>query len=137
MQFTSGGETILTDHLHEITNSCTCTKMDPETFESTDEPADYCYGDCWEFAVEQFGEDTKELREISDTWVVEGLPLWNRSVSGSFTIKNVADLIRGITVNSDWRLRYKVTPTHIWCYLSHHDATGSFKAYPVLEDGEE
>ncbi len=134
MHFTDYGVSLLTDNLCRISNQCSCETFNEDTQEST--PSEYCFGDCWDDSLHLFEIDTQDLRDISDTWVVEGLPLWNRTIRGSFTIKNAADLLRGITVNSDWTLRYKVTPTHIWCYLSHHDAAGSFKAYPVIEDSE-
>jgi hypothetical protein len=132
MELTEWGQHLLTGDLPEITTACICTKWDETKDEPTDDPADDCYG-CWDDQLSIFAEDTAELRQISPTWRVDGLPLWNRTVSGSITVKVVSDLIRGITVNGEWSLRYKVTPTHLWCYLSHHDASGSFIAYPYVE----
>ena len=131
MQLTDWGQTLVLSDLPSITNSCTCIVVDDEGNES-DTP--HCYGDSWDDALAIFAEDTAELRGISRWWRIDGLPLWNRKVGGTIVVEDVNDLIAGLTVNSDWSLRYKVTPTHLWCYLSHHDASGSFTAYPYLRD---
>jgi len=136
VQLTEWGQELLTAHLNHITNTCTCTTED-EDGNSVDSPE--CYGWCWDDAFDIFERETAKLREISDTWQVDGLPLWNRNLKGVATIKSAKDLIRAITVDSSWNLRYKVTDTHIWCYLSHHDVpTGrGFMAYPFIEDDSE
>lgn len=106
-----------------IQNTCTCTKYDPITQESTDELTDDCNGDCWDDALHLFHCDIKEWWDANPNydWQVDGLPLWNRSVSGEFTAKTIPDLIRGITVNGEWRLSYRVSGETLYCNLSHHD----------------
>jgi hypothetical protein len=125
----------------EITNHCTCTVYDEETGEYTNEPTEVCYGECWEMAVEDFTHVTQELRDSNETgwWRVDGLRLWNGNVGGLFHADTVKKLIEGMTVNSDWEMRYKVFPFHIEYSLSHHDAPmGSFtKLYPVTESQRE
>jgi hypothetical protein len=110
----------------EITNTCTCLmyeengeeKSIDETYGST------CFGDCWEFAVEDFAMVTETLRNenLTDYWKVENLRLWNGEVSGHFQAKTVADLLRGMTVNSEWTMRYEVFADRIEYSLSHHDS---------------
>lgn len=132
------------DHLDlwkaEITNHCTCTKYDHETEEFTDEPADECFGDCWEMAVEDFSELTRELRASNDTgwWHVKDLNLWNGAVSGYFHAEKVADILRGMTVNSGWIMRYTVHNDHVSYSLSHHDSMGGYSQLsPVSEEDVE
>jgi len=132
------------DHLDiwkgELTNSCTCTKYDPITEEFTDEPSDDCFGDCWESAVDMFAGDTEALRKANTTgwWHVKDLNLWNREVSGYFHADKVADILRGMTVNSAWIMRYTVHGDHIAYSLSHHDSIGGSSAlYPVSEEDVE
>jgi hypothetical protein len=108
----------------EITNNCTCTIYDIDSEEYTDEPAGECFGDCWEYALEDFAEVTQELRDSNETnwWRVENLQLWDRRVSGMFYAKNVSELLEGMTVRSDWTLRYTVFSDRVEYSLSHHDA---------------
>jgi hypothetical protein len=114
----------------EITNTCTCNlyeedgevKSIDETYGST------CFGDCWEFAVEDFAMVTETLRDSNETgwWRVENLRLWNGEVSGLFDANTVAKLIEGMTVRGEWTMHYEVFDDRIEYSLSHHDApTGS------------
>ena len=128
------------DHLNlwqsEVSNDCTCTKYDAIKEEFTDEPADDCYGDCWEFVVDSFSENTKTLRESNETgwWHVKDLNLWNRTVSGYFHAEKVVDILRGMTVDASWTLRYNVQADHVSYSLSHHDSMGgASQLWPVGE----
>jgi hypothetical protein len=124
----------------ELTNSCTCLtyEEDGETMSIDTEYGSACYGDCWDFAVEDFAMITEELRDSNETnwWKVEDLQLWNGNVSGYFHAKNVADLIEGMTVRSDWRMTYKVFSDRIEYSLSHHDAMGSATVLRTVSDDE-
>ena len=53
----------------EITNSCTCLTFeeDGETKSVDTEYGSTCYGDCWEYAVEDFAMITEELRNSNET----------------------------------------------------------------------
>jgi hypothetical protein len=102
----------------EITNTCTCESEDSEF---TD-----CYGDCWEFAVETFSIATMQLFERDSygdkfPFRVDGLPWWNRSLSGVVEVRDSNELLRAITVDSEWRLRYAYENGELHCVLSHHD----------------
>jgi hypothetical protein len=113
----------------EITNSCTCLlfEEDGETKSIDTDYGSTCYGDCWQFAVEDFAMITEELRNSNETdwWKVSNLRLWSGEVSGYFHAKTVADLIEGMTVRSDWTMRYEIHADRIEYSLSHHDANGS------------
>lgn len=93
----------------EVTNTCTCDTID------------MCDGDCWE-DVKFFVEETLgDLWERDSEWVVDGLPLWNRDVSGVFRARTIDDFIRGITVRSEWILRLTRRDDVVHACLSHHD----------------
>jgi hypothetical protein len=101
----------------EIQNTCTC-EFDDEYTE--------CYGDCWEFNVETFAIETMQLFERDSfgskyPFKVDGLPLWHGDVSGVALVENSTELLRAITVNAEWRLRYKYNDGELHCILSHHD----------------
>lgn len=121
----------------EITNTCTCTVYDEEAGEYTDEPTSYCFGDCWDFALEDFAMVTEELRDSNNTgwWKVSNLNLWDREVSGYFHATKVDEIINGMTVNSAWSMRYKVFTDRIEYSVSHHDSMGGNTTLtPVSEE---
>ena len=124
----------------EITNSCTCLTFeeDGETKSVDTEYGSTCYGDCWEYAVEDFAMITEELRNSNETdwWKVSNLRLWSGEVSGYFHAKTVADLIEGMTVRSDWRMTYQVFADRVEYSLSHHDAMGSASTLTVVSEEE-
>ena len=113
----------------EITNNCTCLlfEEDGETKSVDTEYGSTCYGDCWDYAVEDFSMITYEVRESNETnwWKVSNLRLWDGESSGYFHAKTVAELIEGMTVRSDWHMSYKVFSDRVEYSLSHHDARGS------------
>lgn len=120
----------------EITNTCSCRTYDPITekeIETTD-----CYGDCWDDSLRELVVDIGEWFNNNPTyeWSVNGLPLWDGSVSGKFTAKTIVEFVRGITVNSEWQLRYKVEGSELHCNLSHHDAPVG-GSYIVTYGGED
>lgn len=114
-----------TQHKNEITNTCTCVDYDPETEEST--PSNYCYGDCWEDTVYQFSLDIETLMESNETgwWKVTNLGLWDGNHSGYFHATKVADILYGMTVRSEWIMRYTPFDDRVEYSLSHHDSMGS------------
>lgn len=104
-----------------LSNSCTCQTYDEvtDTFsDSTD-----CYGDCYDDALHLLQCDLGEwyTDNTDGWWRVEGLPLWNRDVSGIFHADSVHDFVRGITVNGEWNLRYRLDGDDLVASLSHHD----------------
>lgn len=116
-----------TERYHEITNVCECEDFD-------------CGGACWHSAVEWLAEDIQQWWDDNPTylWRVEGLPLWNRTVSGQFEARTIEDFVRGITVRSEWRLRWSNKGDHLECVLSHHDVPtgGVLRVYHGIDDGD-
>ena len=106
----------------EITNQCTCVTYDEDTGNWKDSPE--CWGDCWTYSLEDFAEVTKELQNGNDTgwWNVKGLRLWDGEVGGLFPADDAEGILRGMTVRSDWHMRYEVYTDRIEYSLSHHDA---------------
>lgn len=121
----------------EYTNTCTCTFYDEdkdEYLESSD-----CYGDCWEFVLEDFSNITKSLFDKNDTlwWKVSNLRLWNGDTSGFAHADTPAKLIQAMTVNSSWTITGIVMDDHIEYSLSHHDApTGSNTILSIITEEE-
>ena len=124
----------------EITNTCTCLTYEENGEEMTidTEYGSTCFGDCWEFAVEDFTMITEELRDSNETdwWKVEDLRLWNGNVSGYFYGKTVSAILEGMTVRSEWNMTYKVFSDRIEYSLSHHDAMGSTSTLRCVSDDE-
>ena len=122
----------------ELSNSCTCTIYNETTgeFDNTDT----CYGDCWDDQLEVFGEFVKEFFDGNELkeWQVDGLPLWERKVSGKFSANKIADFVQGITVRGEWHLFYKLDGETLRVLLSHHDVPtgGVFTVRYAEEDSE-
>ena len=122
----------------ELSNSCTCTIYNETTgeFDNTDT----CYGDCWDDQLEVFGEFLKEFFDGNELkeWQVDGLPLWERKVSGKFSANKIADFVQGITVRGEWHLFYKLDGETLRVLLSHHDVPtgGVFTVRYAEEDSE-
>lgn len=123
-------------HKFEITNRCTCENYDIDTGEST--PSEWCYGHCWEMTVEDFSYDTEELRNSNETgwWKVTDLKLWSGDVSGYFYAERVQDILYGMTVRSEWIMRYTAFPNRVEYSLSHHDAMGSASTLTAVTEEE-
>lgn len=120
-----------------ITNTCSCVSYNEETGYLQEETE--CEGLCWEYSVEDFANVTESLRNNNPTdyWKVENLRLWNGEVSGHFEAKTVEDLLRGMTVRSDWSMSYEVFADRIEYSLSHHDSPmGSTSVVRAVEAEE-
>lgn len=130
---------------YELTNTCTCTVYDPDTGEHTDEPVDYCFGDCWEFALEDFYQLNQEFIDSNETgwWKVTNLSLWSGNVSGYFYAKptlswyeRTQSIVEGMTVRSEWTMRYTPYADRIEYSLSHHDSMGSATTLTSVTEDE-
>ena len=123
----------------EITNGCNCLTYEDENGNEVSIDDTYtCFGDCWDFAVEDFAMVTEALRNSNETswWKVTDLRLWNGNVSGYFYADTVAKLIEGMTVRSEWIMRYEVFADRIEYSLSHHDAMGSATTLTAVSEDE-
>lgn len=109
----------------KYTNTCTCAYHDEETDEPI--PSLECWGDCWEYVLDDFKEITAHLFDANETnwWKVSNIRLWDGESSGYFFADNVKELIYGMTVNSEWIMTGEVFNDCIQYSLSHHDAMGS------------
>jgi hypothetical protein len=120
----------------EYTNECSCQVYDHESDEYFDAP--YCYGDCWEFVIEDFTNITEHLfSENNQGFRITGFPVWNGTVDGYFSARNGEDLLRSITPErASWRLRLTIHPDHLTGILSHHDAPmgGKITVTPFSEE---
>ena len=109
----------------EITNGCNCLTYEDENGNEVSIDETYkCFGDCWEFAVEDFTMLTETLRDNNETgwWRVDNLALWDGGYGGYIYADTVMELIEGMTVRSEWNMTYKVFADRIEYSLSHHDA---------------
>lgn len=109
----------------KYTNACTCAYHDEETDEPI--PSLECWGDCWEYVLDDFKEITAHLFDANETnwWKVSNIRLWDGESSGYFFADNIQELIYGMTVNSEWIMIGEVFNDYIQYSLSHHDAMGS------------
>jgi hypothetical protein len=125
---------------YELTNTCNCNLYsEGDEVKSIDDTYNtVCFGDCWEFAVEDFTMFTETLRDSNETgwWKVTNLALWSGNVSGYFHANTVADIIAGMTVNSEWTMRYTPYDDRIEYSLSHHDSMGSNTTLTAISDEE-
>lgn len=122
----------------EYTNTCSCGNWDEETDEFT--PANDCYGDCWDFTVEDFANITEHLfTENSQGFRITGFPVWNGTVDGYFSARNAKELLDSITPDStEWRLEVTVHADHLTGRLYHHDAPmGGVITVTPFSEGEE
>lgn len=107
-----------------FSNVCDCEVWNEETSEYT--PSTNCYGECWEDSLYGFGIAVEHLLKENSWFAVENLRLWDGNRSGEFRADTVAELVNGMTVNSEWSMTYAVFSDRIEYSLSHHDApTGS------------
>lgn len=124
-----------TKYKFEYTNTCTCTYMDQDTGESI-ESSD-CFGDCFWSQIEDFSNCADHLFVNNETnwWKITGFPLWSHEVSGYAYAKTPEDLIRAMTVNSEWIMRGTILEDKIEYSLSHHDRpTGSHSIVEIITE---
>lgn len=122
----------------EITNTCTCTaNVHHDDGTVTQEPYP-CDGECWDSEVDYFAMLTEDLRKANETgwWKVTDLRLWHGNVSGYFYADTVVKLLEGMTVRSEWTMRYEVFADRIEYSLSHHDAMGSATTLTAVSEDE-
>lgn len=121
----------------EISNVCTCTIHIEETDE--DFPSEDCFGDCWAMAVDHFTEITSQLFDKNETgfWKISNLRLWDGNHDGFVYANEPLDLIRGMSVKSEWIMRGFVEEDRITYSLSHHDAPmGSNSTVTIVTEEE-
>lgn len=104
-----------------ISNTCECAVYDPDTDTTT--PLDYCDGSCFDDMLYGLAITLGDWFTNNDKgwWEVDGLPLWNRSVSGLFHATKLKEFVRGVTIRGDWRLHYQLSGDTLHLNLAHHD----------------
>lgn len=111
-----------------LTNDrCTCDELWDEEDLTHDEHGHVeCWGACYEAGYEDLREVLNPVlaRNTSGWWRVDNLRLWNGDVSGYFHATDFPALLRGMTVDSGWVMRWTLSmPSLSFSYsLSHHDA---------------
>lgn len=108
-----------------------------ETIQSCSDEAE------WDEAFFLWSQAVGPLWYRSSFWKVEGLPLWNRSVGGIVLLQTSEkdfpmELLRLLTVRSDWTLRWKLEEGSLSLVLYHHDVPcgRAFSARPLTEQEE-
>jgi len=124
-------ETMKTLHENTIENTCICV-------DEQENPTE-CYGDCWDWQVEDFTCMISELWEKNPTyyWRIGGVKLWDREVGGVIECKTPLALLEAMSVNSAWLMRYTVHEECIEYSLSHHDAPMGSASYVRIATEEE
>jgi hypothetical protein len=121
----------------EYTNTCTCEVYDEEKDKFS--PSEHCYGDCWEETLDDFAMITASLSEKNTTkfWRISNIRLWDGDISGIAEAKIAPELLKAMTVNSEWIIRGEVFDDRIEYSLSHHDAPmGSNSMVTIVSEEE-
>jgi hypothetical protein len=123
----------------ELTTQCVCEYYDEETGESV--ASDYCYG-CWEDEKENFRYCVLAPWLDANGWDeytrvrIEGYGMGWRGVSGFLNI--TADkILDGLSINSDYTLRFTLDGTELTCSRSSHDELGAFFRIVPVPEGED
>lgn len=102
-----------------IATHCTCN-----TEEMNDEDMPYiCYGECYDWALEDFAQIVEPLLEKSNYFKVSGVRLWNSTVDGFAKCNNAEDLVQAMAVRGEFILRWEFDDETdaLEARLSHHD----------------
>ena len=116
-----------TEQVYEFEFGTYCSCMESDDFVMLNALQTECDGICWEMALEDFTDIVSGLFEVNETlwWKVSNLGLWDGNHSGYGKAKDAEELLRLMTVNSDWNIKGKVFNDRIEYSLSHHDSMGS------------
>ena len=123
----------------ELSSDCICESFDEDT--ETSSPSEYCYG-CFDDEKGNFKyEILKPWLEANgfdeDTiiYVFSGNMLWNQ-VAG-WTNVRASDLIDCLTLNGDFRLRFKLDGKELTCVRSSHDELGALFTFAKAQETED
>lgn len=151
MEITATNEYELIELRAEITSDCVCEIYDEET-DSTklDEygyPArpEYCYGDCFTEALDDFTEnilkvwlERNRISEEAKIQIVGSKMRWTNS--SGWTVVPITEIPKVLYIDGDFILRFKLIGTELTCVRSSHDELGArfeFAEYAVLEESED
>lgn len=116
-----------------IATHCTC--VDEEGNEAYNEN---CYGDCFQWALEDFAMAVEPLFAESNYFKISGIQLWDSTVSGFAKCISARELVNAMSVRGEFILRWEFDDetNTLGARLSHHDCPmGCYvTAEPVPED---
>jgi hypothetical protein len=119
----------------EIATHCTCNSE-----EMNDEDMPYaCYGECFEYAVEDFAMVVEPLFLDTNYFKISGIRLWSGTVGGIAKCNTARDLIRAMSVDGEFILRWEFDDetNSLGARLSHHDnPMGSWVTVEPVEEPE-
>jgi hypothetical protein len=116
-----------------ITTHCACVDENGEEFYN-----EYCDGTCFEYAIEDFAMVVEPLFMETNYFKISGIRLWSGTVGGIAKCISARELIRAMSVDSEFTLRWEFDDetNTLGARLSHHDnPMGSWVTVePVPED---
>ena len=97
----------------ELTNNCTCTVLDDDAEFNIDnyKPAEYCFGDCWDMALEDINDycltNWQEANGFDEDTVIriDGWRMGWLLRSGYADVK-IKKMIETLTFDSEWILKF-------------------------------
>ena len=133
----------------EVTNDCTCTVYDEETGDTQKDEYGYdarpetCYGDCYLEAVSDLSDNL--LPEwltakgmTSDSYVIlnsENMN-WNRVHGWAIARANGEAIVKALSINGDFILRFTLEDDKLTAVRSSHDELGALFTIDHLRDWE-
>jgi hypothetical protein len=117
----------------EITTSCTCNE---EEMRDEDMPY-YCYGECYDWALEDFAQVVEPLFKDGNHFKISGIQLWDRAVGGIAKCDTAEDLVQAMSVRGDFILRWEFDDetNALEARLSHHDCPTGCRV--IVEQADE
>lgn len=101
-----------------ITTHCACVDENGVEFYN-----EYCDGTCYDYALEDFAQVVEPLLQSTNYFKIGGIQLWDNTVGGIAKCDNAQDLIRAMSVNGEFILRWEFddSTNSLGATLSHHD----------------
>lgn len=118
-----------------ISTSCVCNE---EEMNDIHEPYS-CYGECYDWAVEDFAECVAPLFKDTNEFKISGIRLWDRTIGGVARCETALDLVRAMSVQGEFLLQWEFDEetNSLGARLSHHDnPTGSWVTVEAMTDEE-
>lgn len=119
-----------------ITTHCACVDEDGQEFFN-----EYCDGTCFDYSIEDFEQVVAPLFNrdaVGDKYpfTIDGIRLWNRTIGGVALVKDARELVRAMSVDSDYTLEWEFDDetNNLGARLSHHDGTGWVTVSPMDAD---
>lgn len=128
-------ETVTKNYEVELTNSCTCTVLDDDAEFDIDnyKPAEYCFGDCYDMALDDINEywltNWQEANGFDEDTVIRinGYKMGWMSRTGEIDIK-IKEIVKTLGFDGDWILKFKFSEDYKSLDIvrySHDEPTGA------------